>query len=184
MSFSFSVQNLKLLNNKIKNKEEEYTKHGLIKFKKIPTQEQQAFLDLNTELQRYSTISVEGRNKMKNSVINIVQFSYLNMRYLAAALVLLHFNSGEKLKELPEEIFNENSECNKEIYRILLSGSQKEKNMNKVKEQIFIYSYLINTNFGDTDVEEDDEENEYDEDEYDEEEEEDEEEDDDEGYRF
>lgn len=149
MSFPFSVQNLRL-NDKPKNSlKEEYTKNGLIKLKKIPTQDQQAFLNLTKELTNYS-LGTEVKESMKKNASKIQQFPYLNMKYLAATLVLLHNNqlfsqTDDDSVSFSNEIFNDKSKANKIVYDIL---TKDNKDMIKIKQQLYIYAYSVTTNEG------------------------------------
>jgi hypothetical protein len=158
MTFPFSIQGVRHMNEKLsllktKMKEEEslsFERQRLqrgskrsLKFRRIATPEQTAYSNLGRELSHYDMITKERRNKLKNDMIKLSQFQFMNMKYLAASLCLLDlYDVYDNDTELFPDMFQENDR-NSFIFRILRQQASSPPLAVMIKEQLFKYCYVI-----------------------------------------
>ena len=136
MSFPFSAQGANL-RKKIYD-DEKNEKLIYIDYKDIPKELQVS--KLKNELAIYDFMSEDYRTELSNSMFGLSELKYMNMKYLAAALALLHIYDNSSLKPIMFELSDNN-----DAYKIVIKPLTKVKNINvdKVLYELLIYCEVI-----------------------------------------
>ena len=136
MSFPFSAQGINIEPTIIQDNEKKASDFD--RFRKDLSPDEYALFLLGEELKKYD-IEESMRDNLKNKMRRLHQIRYLNVRYLAAALILLNNYNNMKINE---EMFSFGE--NEPILAILTENKDERKNdLTNIKEKLFIYAALI-----------------------------------------
>ena len=110
---------------------------------------QYQIVKLGMALSKYSSISSERRRKIVEENMNLPQFRYMNMEYLAAVLEIMEMGRNEGYKDIIFEYFKyifENEKFFKDKYLSKITKSEKESQTNyifKIKRTMITYLQKI-----------------------------------------